>query len=263
MEDEAKVPDTPHASAEADEAAARESRAPLDRPHITSTADVDASDAPAPAPLALPADATPSDVLDDANIHDLALMVLEGVRNRRELAMRCGVGEATVKRLMATQRFQNVYEQRREEFYGDLGKVMRDERATPLLRRRALVQRADTLLANILDTIQDRIEEGTVALRKDGSVVMDDDGEPVLVPANASELRVGVAAATEVDRRLRAIEPKDEKREIAVFIPSPSQAATIQEALDDVGIDMATVLDAEFAPVDDADDDADAAEPAK
>jgi len=177
-------------------------------------------------------DKTELDVPTDACYHQLATLILSGVRDRNELGHQVGLSRTTIFAILKNPRFKEIYEKARDRVFGNLEQLIQDERVEPLLRQKAAAMRGQTLLSEVTEEVRKRIKE------------RDPDGQPV---AKAADLRVGLdAAVAAIDRSpdtARTHGGSSTSVNVGVFVPSAEQARVMVEAVRESGVDMSDVMD--------------------
>lgn len=172
----------------------------------------------------------PVDPVTEAMYHDVALLALAGGITRQEIAQRVGVSDRVLRRVMQRPEFIEIFRTKQNELYGDLERVLRDERLDPLTRAAALERRGQTLITEIIDVMRSRIDEHQDEGRRLSALEM---------RAVVDAAKVAMSAATDKQRARGATQMN-----VAVFSPSPDQARTIRNAADEADIDMSDIMDA-------------------
>jgi hypothetical protein len=191
-----------------------------------------ATPTPSP-PSALPHPAGPA-LVERNKYEDIARMLLMGTP-LTDIAVEIGKSPRTLRRILRHPTFVAVHSKVAEEFWGNLDKVLLDEKIRPLQRAQAQAVRAQTLLSETIEEVRSRIADGS---------------------AKATDLRVGVDASFGViDRSKNEMSTAaDAKRpaQINQFNIATSKRALLKATIDEAGLDLSDLDIIDVTPSDDA-----------
>jgi hypothetical protein len=95
----------------------------------------------------------------EAKYRQIAYLLATG-QKMKEIATEVDRSERQLRRMLVKPEFQAIYKEVATEFFGDLDKMMKDESIRPLIRAQAQSARGQTLITNIMNEIQERIDTG-------------------------------------------------------------------------------------------------------
>lgn len=172
------------------------------------------------------------DPLAKVRAHDIAIMLLSGVRTRAEIARALACSPQNVDNIMRTDEFKSVLDELVKKHTDDKLNCILDERADVLVRRASLEAKTLTLAGKVINKLNG---------------MLDQPGEQRL-----GVMRAGIEAAARIDKMSpHAIQRHDRTvRHVHTFNPTKAQADIIKQARDESGIGMADVMD--VTPVDDS-----------
>lgn len=167
---------------------------------------------------------------DDARFRDIAVRILSG-ESKRTVAIKNHITDRQLRRIMNDPGFLDVFDQERDRLYSDLGALLKNEKATDLVRAQALRKRGMTLLAEIMEHVQGQIKD-----------------DPAV---RSSMLRVGVDAATgAIDRAEKVSEAHGgvTKVNVGAVVVGRADAVSIRNALDESEVDLSDLMTDWVAP---------------
>jgi len=167
-----------------------------------------------------------------ARCEDVARRVIRegGHTSMAALAREIGCAPATLKRLMSSDVYRDVYNRVSDELLGTIDDRIADERLDTLVRSDTLQRRALTVLAEAM-----AIARGHMADVADGKVV-----------ARPQLLKVAVDAAAEVRQVVGSRTGVGANGATVNINVTRNQATIIQGAIRESGIDLSDVLDGVF-----------------
>ncbi|MEE8489915.1 MAG: hypothetical protein V3S43_06230 [Acidimicrobiia bacterium] len=162
--------------------------------------------------------------IHDAEMHDVAFLVCQGLKTNKQIAAQADMSVAKLEKMFLDDRFQIIYQRVHREVIGTVTEIVANEKADPILRDKAMSTRGRTLLAEVQEKLRERIKG--------------DD-------AKGDIFRSAVAAAKiSIDLEKRVASGKSPTNvQINVFNPSKSQATAIQDAYAEAGLNMTDVLE--------------------
>ena len=175
-------------------------------------------------------------VIVDARYHDIALRVIAG-QSVREIAASQGLATKRIRHMMMDPRLQEIYIRERDKIKTDISGLIKDEKAPSIVRKGALVTRAQTLLGEVMEAVHGHIQDA------------DSNGGRL----KATMLKAGVDASVAAFNHL---EPKGggPGATTNTINITADKAAFIQGVLRESGVDLSDVLDGyvteQGAPVD-------------
>jgi len=164
-------------------------------------------------------------VILDAQYHDIALRVIAG-QSVREIAVSQGIAVKRIRHMMMDPRLQEIYIRERDKIKTDISGLIKDEKAPSIVRKGALVTRAQTLLGEVMEAVHGHIQ--------------DSNGNGGRL--KATMLKAGVDASVAAFNHL---EPKGggPGATTNTINITADKAAFIQGVLRESGVDLSDVLD--------------------
>jgi hypothetical protein len=187
-----------------------------------------------PYPIALGADEVATldrdvssrDLIDQARFEDIARRLLMQ-QPPRAIAKAHNLSERQLRRVLRLPAMIDVFEKAKESVFTNLDDLIKDEKASPLLRARAQTIRAQTLLGEIMGEVKHRIQGGG---------------------ARSSDLKVGMETAFGViDRSKTELGTATVGGGTSIELNLSLQQGTAQvfgDAVRESGIDLSDVIDA-------------------
>ena len=110
------------------------------------------------------------DVIAAVEYEDMARRVLHGDRNQ-EIAAALNLSTQAVARRMRDPRFIAILVRAKDELYQNIDNTMRNERIAPILRQNAQAIRAQTLQAEILTMLGEKVADRTIGAKQTDTAV--------------------------------------------------------------------------------------------
>ena len=164
-----------------------------------------------------PTTAKGANLVKDARYQDIARRLIAG-ESTHEVAVAHGLTDRRTRQILGEPEMQATYEKAKEEIYGQVDEIIKDEKAAPILRAQAQEIRGRTLLGE----------------------VMEKASEVVTAPGtdtNAAQIRAATGAAiAAIDRgpSARRQEGKDQRHVHVHWEPTPEQAKIIEETIREI-----------------------------
>lgn len=174
------------------------------------------------------------DVIYRARYAELARRLLQGHAKPRDLARDMGISSQQLRRYLRDPDFIEIYREAEEQLYRSpegVDSLIRDEKASVTLRRRALHTRAMTLLGEVMTSAQAHIDDAERETGSKGS-------------AKSAHLRAGIdAAIAAMDRsgEDEATARNTGQQHLHLHL-TPQQAGVMRDTMAEAEIDISDVL---------------------
>lgn len=168
-----------------------------------------------------------------ARYHDIARRLIMQ-QTPAEIAAVYGMSVRQMRRVVRKPEMLQIFRQVHDEMMGDLDKLIKDEKISPLLRARAQAIRMQTVLQEVVDEVQSRIKEGR---------------------AKATEMKVAADVAFGIIDRakseLSTVQAKGGGGGVNVSLSiSGDNKKILAQTIDESGLDLSDITDAEVVEED-------------